>query len=513
MKAQKKKLAARLYDAIFPPPKTEKRHAAARTNRLNSGWTTQPTGANYETRMSLSPLIARSREAARDDLHIVSYLRLMRSNVIGQNGIGLQCRARLKNGRLNVKLNNRIEEAWWQWSHAEHCTVSGRLDWKGVQDLAVTHCERDGAFLIQMIEDNANPFGFSLKLWDVTWLDPTFSVTVPGRNRILMSIEVDADNKPVAYWMTTPQSETEYTPQQTQVRWRIPAEQIIHDFPNRVDESQVQGIPGIAPALLPAKNAYSYEESVIMAARHCVNDFAVLKNTTPDADANWDGAENDDGSPNHPLIDSAPLSITALLPGWEMEWRDAKHPTQNHPAFSQTLATKIAAALGVPYFLLIGDWTAVNFSSSRGGLGEFRERCRGYQAFIATTLCRRVYHAWLQAAWLKGKIEMTAAEYQELQNPIWQPRGFDYVDPKKDVETDILQLQYRLKTPSQIALERGEDYLDQLERWQSDEQLAMAKGRDINAIYSPKQIGAPPPADDEGDDLPKKPDKPDDADA
>jgi len=510
MKAQKK-LAARVWDAVFgPQPKTEKRHAAARTNRLNSGWTTQPTGANYETRMSLSVLIARAREAARDSLHIVNYLRLMRSNVIGQTGIGLQCRARLKNGKLNLKLNSRIEEAWWEWTHAENCTVSGGHDWKGVQDLAVTQCETDGAFLIQMIEDAPNPFGFSLKLWDVTWLDPTFNVTVPGRNRILMSVEIDADNKPVAYWMTTPQSETEYTPQQSQVRWRIPAEQIIHNFQHRA-ASQVQGIPGIAPALLPAKNAYSYEESVIMAARHCVNDFAVLKNTTPDADADWDGAENDDGSPNHPLIDSAPLSITALLPGWEMEWRDAKHPTQNHPAFSQTLDMKIAASLGVPYFLLIGDWTAVNFSSSRGGLGEFRERCRGYQAFIATTLCRRVFHAWLRAAWLTGKIEITAAEYQELQNPTWQPRGFDYVDPKKDVETDILQLQYRLKTPSQIALERGEDYLDQLERWQSDEQLAKAKGRDINAIYSPKQAAAAPPdgEDDPPDDT-EKPKKPDD---
>lgn len=509
---QQKKLAARLYDAIWPSKPTVKRHAAARSNRLNVGWTTQPTGANYETRMSLSTLIARAREAARDDLHIVSYLRLMRSNVIGQNGIGLQCRARLKNGRLNVKLNNRIEEAWWEWTHAEHCTVSGRLDWKGVQDLAVTHCERDGAFLIQMVEDAANPFGFSLKLWDVTWLDPTFNVTGPGRNRILMSVEVDADNKPVAYWMTTPQSEVEYTQPQTQMRWRIPAEQIIHDFPNRVDESQVQGIPGIAPALLPAKNAYSYEESVIMAARHCVNDFAVLKNTMADADAAWEGAENDDGSPNHPMIESAPLSITALLPGWEMEWRDAKHPTQNHPAFSQTLAMKIAASLGVPYFLLIGDWSAVNFSSSRGGLGEFRERCRSYQSFIATTLCRRVFHVWLRQAWLTGKIEMTAAEYQELQNPIWQPRGFDYVDPKKDVETDILQLQYRLKTPSQIALERGEDYLDQLERWESDEQLAMAKGRDINELYTPKQAAAPPTSEDDAKtDAPPKKEGTDDA--
>lgn len=508
-KQPKKKLAARLYDWFAPAkPAAQKRHyAAGRSSRLNSGWTTSPTSANYETRVSLSVLIARSREAARNDLHIVNYLRLMRANVIGQKGIGLQCRARLKNGRLNVKLNKRIEEAWWQWSHAETCTVSGKLDWKGVQDLAVTQCERDGAFLIQMIEDDANPFGFSLKTWDVTWLDPTYNVNVPGRNRIIMSIEIDANDKPVAYWMTEPVSENSFS-NRSRRPVRVPADQMIHEYLIHDDESQVHGIPGTAAALLPAKNSYSYNESVIMASRFAVNQFGILKNTTPDGIENFDGPQDDYGNLIHPEIDSSPLAITAMTPGWELDTFDPKHPTQNHSAFKQVLDMDIAAALGVPYFLLMGDWTAVNFSSSRGGLGEFRERCKSYQTFIATTLCRRVFHAWLKMAWLKGKIEMTAAEYEELQNPIWQPRGFDYVEPKKDVETDILQLQYRLKTPSQIALERGEDYLDQLERWASDEQLAAAKGRDINELYSPKQAAAAAPAEPDADEEPPPKGKP-----
>lgn len=504
-KKAKKKLSVRFYEWLTGNQTTQKRsYAAARPTRLNSGWTVTPTGANYETQVSLSTLIARSREAARDYLHIVNYLRLMRANVIGQKGIGLQSRARIQNGKykgtLNVDLNNRVEEAWWEWTHAENCTVSGRLDWKGVQDLVVTQCERDGAFLIQMI-DADNAFGFALKLWDVTWLDPTFNETLAQGNRVIMSVEIDADNTPVAYWLTTPASEINYTDRRTRTRTRIPADQMIHDFPNRVDESQVQGIPGVAAAVLPAKNAYSYEESVVMASRFATNQIAILKNTMPDAEADWEGAENDDGSPNHPLIDSAPLSITPVLPGWDMQQFKPEHPTQNHPEFTKKLDMKIAAALGVPYFLLIGDWEAVNFSSSRGGLGEFRERCKDYQAFIATTLCRRVFHAWLRRAMLSGKLSLTPEEYREVQNPMWQPRGFDYVDPKKDVETDILQLQYRLKTPSQIALERGEDYLDQLERWESDKRLAAGKGIDIDTIYAqPKQLtaGDKPDEDDDG---------------
>lgn len=507
----KKKLAARIYDAIFPTPAKSSRreYAAARSGRLNVGWTSSPTSANQEQSWSLNALIARSREAARDNLHIVNYLRLMRANVIGQSGIQLQSAAREADGKtLNLELNKRVEEAWWEWCHSETCTMSGKLDWKGIQDLAVTQCERDGAFLIQLVAAD-NDFGFSLRTFDVTWLDLNYNRTLQNGNRVIKSIELDAYDKPVAYWMMPPSSEINFVKNPTRQPVRVPADEIIHGMLIHDDESQIHGVPGTAAAILPAKNAYSYEESVIMASRVAVNNFAVLKNTVADADAGeYLGQENADGVAQNPTIDSSPLSITQLLPGWEMQWSKPEHPTQNHPAFSESLDMKIAVALGVPYFLLMGNWTAVNFSSSRGGLGEFRERCKSYQDFIATKLCRPVFHAWLRSAWLSGKLDLTPEEYLEVQNPTWQPRGFEYVDPSKDVETDVLRLQYRLATPSEIAAERGKDYLTRLEKWESDKKMAAEHGQDIDEVYAPKQLAAgaslDPMPGDAGTDPPKK---------
>lgn len=505
----KKKLAARVYDAIFPPKQHKRTYAAAKVNRLNAGWPTSPTGANYERRVSLATLIARSRQAARDDLHIVNYLRLMRANVIGQNGIKLQAQAQRRNGKLNVPLNERVETAWWAWTHAETCTVSGKLDWKGIQDLAVTQCERDGAFLIEMIETD-NAFGFALRTWDVTWLDETFNENKPGQNRIIMSVEVDDYDKPVAYWLTTPTSELMFAKSRT--RRRVPAEQIIHGFKILDDESQVRGVPGTAAALLLAKNAYSYSESVVMASRVGANQFGVLKNTAPDGgEPAYSGQEDDEGSPQHPFIESSPLSITPLLPGWELQQFKPDHPTQNHQAFKETLDMDVAVALGVPYFLLMGNWKAVNFSSSRGGLGEFRERCKSEQNFYATTLCRRVYNAWLRSAWATGALQITPAEYLELQNPEWQARGFDYIDPEKDTKTDILRLQYGLAAPSEVQAERGKDYVDHLKKLQADDKLAATFGQDNKTLYAPP-TSAPPPApagkdDDEGEIVDEKDDE------
>ncbi|MBK8468097.1 MAG: phage portal protein [Chloracidobacterium sp.] len=490
-KQKKKKLSVRIWDALFPP-KNERAYAAAKRTRLNADWPTTPTGANYEQKVSLSTLIARSRIAARDYLHIASYLQLMRANVIGRKGIQLQSRARKGNGKLNVKLNQHVEEEFWKWGQPETCTLAGNLDWKGVQDLCLTQRERDGAFLIQMI-DADNEYGFSLKVWDVTWFDFTYNDTRTDGNRIIMSIEFDARDKPVAYWLTTPTSEMMFTRNRSRTRTRIPAEQMIHGFRILEDASQVHGVPELAPALLPAKNTYSYVESVTMASRVSANQFAILKNTSGDAEAQFTGKETDDGNETNPLIDSSPLAITQMLPGWELQQFKPDHPTQNHPAFKETLDMDVATALRVPYFLLMGNWKAVNFSSSRGGLGEFRERCKSDQEFYANTLCRRVFHAWVFRAWLHGKLDITAAQFNEIQNPAWQPRGFAYVDPTKDAQTDVLRLQNRLTTPSRVHAEGGEDYADFLKQWAADKELAQeVTGTDIDELYAPKQTSEAP---------------------
>lgn len=499
----KKKFAIRLYEALFPQAMT-RTYAAAKVNRLNAGWTSYSTSANYESRSSLDALIARSRQMARDDLHITNYLRLMRSCIIGIDEIKLQSDARTARGKLNVKLNQRVEEAWWRWTHEENCTISKKLCWKEVQEMAVTHYERDGAFLIQKIFDADNPFGFALKLWDITWLDLTYNEVLKNGRRIVMSIELDAYDRPIAYYLTTPNSEVTFSRGQTRTRTRVPAEEIVHGVYNLDDESQVHGIPGTAAALLPAKNAYSYTESVVMASRASVNTFGVLKNTMPDGEEQFTGQENSEGTPQHPFINSSPLSITPLLPGWELQQFKPEHPTQNHPQFKQSLDMDIAVALGVPYFLLMDNWEAVNFSSSRGGLGEFRDRCRAKQKFIINKLCRPIFNAWLRQAWLTGQLQLTADEFEEIKNPAWQPRGFDYIKPTEDIAADVEKLRNRLTTPSAILAEKGIDYVDYLDRWVSDKELAASKGVDIEAIYSEQKAAAATPAKDDGDDPPPK---------
>jgi capsid protein len=195
------------------------------------------------------------------------------------------------------------------------------------------------------------------------------------------------------------------------------------------------------------------------------------------------------------------LAITQLPPNYELEQFDPKQPTQNHAAFAKNILMGVAAALDCPYFYLAGDMEAVNFSSSRVGLDDARDIWKGLQDFVATTLCREVYHAWARSAYMSGQLEITPEEFAEIQNPLWRARGWRYIDPTKDVASDVERLKNRLTTPSNILAEQGVDYVDFLETWKEDKELAMQYGVDIEAIYSePQPVAEPATKESEPDD-------------
>lgn len=500
------KLAERIYDWWTAKPEPAKRsYAAARRNNQNANWSVMPTGANYETRISLAALIARSRQASRDDPHLSKFLNLTVSNVIGPKGIRLQANARGKDGKLDIELNKMVEEQWRIWNYAENCTMSGKLDWIGVQTLAITQVERDGAFLIEIVDGVDNPFGVSLKTWDVTWLDFMYNETLPNGNRIIMSIEVDNDHRPIAYWLTTPPTEITFTNHRDRRRTRIPAERMIHAFRVLDDESQVHGVPKFKAVLLTAKNFHAYVEGVIQSARMAANIPFFFKQSVTDG-AEFTGAENPEtGAEMIPLMDVSNMALNAIPPGWERDEYDPKQPTQNHAAFTKTILMEMAAGLGIPYFYLAGDMEAVNFSSSRVGLDDARDMWRGDQNFIATKLCRRVFNVWLRSALLTGALDITLEQYKELQNPTWRARGWKYIDPTKDITADVTALENNLATYTDILAERGEELSDFLERRKAEIELGKTFGIDL--VIQPKQLGAAPAEPDKDETPPPPPPK------
>jgi len=503
MAKQQKKLAARLYDAIWPgqPQKSvvKRGYQAAKLNRQNADWTIRPTSENWELRQSLFALRGRSREAARNDPYLSRYLDLTRENVVGPKGIQLQSRATKSDGTLDAPVNKTVEDAWREWGHADTCTITGKLDWKGVQHLVATQVERDGESLVQMIPDSLNPFGFSLKVINVDYLNEFYNTQHTNGNRIIMSVEIDADDKPVAYWLTTPASDVMFAQKRELTRTRVPADQMLHIFVPNFDESQVRGIPAFAPVLLTAKTFQSYLLGVVQSARFASNVFGFIEDTTPDGSEPYTGADDLEGRATDPVIDVSPLSMNELPPNKKFSQIDPKQPTQNHSEFSKRILIEYGAGLGIPYFLLANDWEATNYSSSRGGLDATRDMWREKQQFLASMLCRPVFQAWSRQAFLSGKLEIAASKFMSIQNPEWKGRGWRYVDPVKDIGASVVALENKLSCWTDEYAEQGKDFQAEMLKIKAEQDFAKSIGLDLVAVTTVKVADAgTAPTDEEG---------------
>jgi lambda family phage portal protein len=403
---RKSKLAVRIYERLFAPAKrkTVKRYAGARRTRLNADWSTSSTTANWNLRTSLAALRGRSRQMCRDVPLFKKYLRMVRTNIIGPKGLQLMCRAYLEDEKtLDAKLNKRVQAAWWKWGFAENCSITGKLDWLAAQRLFVTQLARDGEVLVQKMRAD-NPFGIALKFWNVDYLDETYNDTLPGGNRVIMSVEIDGNDRPVAYWLTTPASDITFTVRRERQRTRIPADQMIHAFLVLDDETQVRGVPWFHAVLLEGKNLAVYKGGVLDSCKMMAMSGGFFTKTLEDGVPPPIGEEDEDGVEKEITVDFSPASFHIAPDGYKFEQFDPKQPTQNHAEYVKLLEGEIAAGLDVPYFDLTGDLSNVNYSSARVGQADERDVWRELQDFVAGVFCREIYHSWVLSSMLTGAV-------------------------------------------------------------------------------------------------------------
>jgi lambda family phage portal protein len=472
-------------------------YEAARVSRLTNDWTTVNTSANWELRRSLRVLRARSKWLARNNDYVKKFLSMVRTNVAGPHGMKMQARAVNQKGDLDELLNRKVETAWKLWAHKETASASGKLSWTDIQRKACTTIARDGEVLVRAIVAD-NQFGFALKFISVDWLDETLNERLTNGNRIIMSVEIDDNDRPVAYWLTPPTSDYQFLDNNVRARTRVPAEEIIHfylpDDENADDDCQTRGVPWIHTAMHRLKILGAYEEAELVAARVGASAMGFFKKTSPDEDDDYDGKDDDDGE-DGALIESAePGTFFKLPEDYEFEKWDPSHPNQSYGPFTKGVLRGIAAGLDVAYFVLAEDLEGVNYSSARIGLMSEREQWRALQQFMIEHFERTVYLMWLKSAMLSGALNIRVMDYKRLLEPLFQPRGWAWVDPKTDAVATVTGIDNGFDTITDTLAEQGKDIEEFIATRKRELKLMEEAGIELNAA-KPAPTGAP--ADDE----------------
>jgi len=445
---------------VFSSPAPQfRRLQAARLDRLTGDWMATEQSINQDLRNDLNRTRARGRDLALNNDYATKFVGMVKNNIIGPGGIRLQVRVEDKPGSPDRLANAAIEAAWRDWG--QHCDITGQQTLRDMCATLVGGLPADGEFLVRMVrgQESGNKYGLALQIIDVDRIDTSYNQgATANSNAVIMGVEVNAYRRPVALHLFVAHPNDGAT--SSRQRMRLDINDTLHRF--KVERAeQLRGIPWMAPGMISLHHLGNFKLSALLAAEHGANHYGFF--TTPDGQS--------------PLgTDEAGVTVTASQPGTfdtlpsgvGFQAYESKYPNEVFGPFVKTTLQRIASGWRVAYHSLANDLEGVSYSSIRSGSLEERDRWSDDQEWFIAAFMEPVYQAWLQTALLMGAITMPngsplpASKLAKFSRHDWQPRRWEWVDPKGDMEAKILAVKAGIMSPQDLASSMGYDFDDVL---------------------------------------------------
>lgn len=452
---------------------------AAETPSWTESWSTTTGSLNQDIERGLAIAVARCRDLTRNNDWGRGFMIRMRSNILGPRGMTLQ--VRMKRGEVADKpANDQVESFWAGWGKRGNCEVTGRLNWRQCERLMLDHWARDGEILVRLLPGRG-PYGFQIQILDPLLLDITYRGT-HGGNRVRLGVEIDDDDRPVAYWLRG-NTDGDYLAAGHGVhrRVRVPAEDIIHHFITE-EAGQLRGLPWLVAGARRLWLVRDYEQSAAVASSNAAKRVGFFVSPNPNGETPSGFADQvisaalDAAKASGKVLTPAEIqAITAsaqkfstvapgqydtLPQGYDFKAHDSQYPHINYGEYIKECIRGFSAGVGMSYVTAGNNLEAVNFSSARVGILDERELFKLLQEDFCESINERIFaHAFkyglLTAPELGGFASRRKAE--ALAAATWQMRRWAGIDPAKEANANDTNLANRLTSPQRIMTERGDD--------------------------------------------------------
>lgn len=467
-------------------PLKKRAYAGANQGRLFSDFVASSRSADEEIKGALKVLRNRCRDLARNNAYARRFINLAKANTVGDRGVTLQVKARNDNGTMDNIGNDQIEIAYKRWGRMGQCSVDGKISWVDAQRLFIENLVRDGEVLVRLVK-YPNDFGFALEFIESDLLDEEYNVTLPNGNRIRMGVELDSFNRPIAYHLFTAHPGDNSTMWMGKSYNRVPAEKMIHAFlPERA--MQTRGSPWMAPVISDLKMLNGYREAELVAARVGASKMGFFTSPT------GDGFTPDDTDNKVPIMEAEPGTFHQLPDGVQFQQFDPTHPTTAFADFEKAILRGIASGLGVSYTSLANDLEGVSYSSIRQGALEDRDQWKIVQDFLIQHFVEPVYRAFLLSIMQNAVINIPESRFDKFaEATVFRARGFQWVDPLKEMNASVVGLQNGLLSMQDIANQQGRDVEEIFDQIQAEKEMAARYG--LSMAFQPFGNKAPIPAE------------------
>ena len=411
----------------------------AARGRRTDGWRAPGTSADTEIATAGTLLRDRMRDLVRNNPHAAKAVSALVNNIIGS---GIIPRAASGNDKLDAKVN----ALWEKWS--SQCDADGQLDFLGLQTLACRQMIEAGEVLIRRRPRRSSD-GFDvplqLQLLEADMLDATINRDLNDGGKIVQGIEFNQIGQRRSYWLYAQHPGDSVISSKMRLNSQpIPAVDVLHLYEKQ--RLQVRGVPWGTPVMRTLRDLddWTQAELVRKKTEACVVGIVL-------------GADEADQGIAPSVVDSDGNRVEQFEPGLIAYARGGKDIKFNQPAttagVTEWLRAQlhiVAAGFRMPYELLTGDLSQVNYSSIRAGLVEFRRLIDAVQwQIIIPMFCQPIWEWFVQTAWAAGQLPQPVIAVK------WSPPRFEAVDPLKDSMADLMAMRSGTMTLAQAIARQG----------------------------------------------------------
>lgn len=467
-------------------------YAGAALGRHTDGWKARSTSADTEIYSGGRRLRDRARDLVRNNPHAAKAVSVFSTNLIGD---GIMPRPDTGSDRRDKK----IKRAFDRW--CEQCDADGQLDFYGIQTLAVREMVEGGEVLARRrwrLSSDGYTIPVQVQLLEADYLADWRHGLLPNGSREIQGVAFNAIGKRTGYWMCADHPGNNFGTGAGFAASFVPASDIAHLYEKQ--RTQARGVSWFAPVVRRIRDAddWNFAEGI----RKKIEASAVAFVTSGD-DMDQGLAASTDGTPQ--IVDAAGNLIERFSPGLIGYLRGGKDVKFNAPAtiggveeYNRVSARDVATGVRIPYELLSGDLSNVNFSSARVGIVEFRRFCSAVQwQIIVPMLLAPLWRWFCEAAFLAGEIDA-------IDIPVkWSMPKWEAIQPLQDAQADLILMRSGQRSPQDVIAARGYnpvDVLDEVAAWNamldakkivldSDPRKTALKGAIQSGVTSPAADG------------------------
>ncbi len=474
-----------LFARTFPALALKREITKAKLQRYYDGakasGSRRPVGADVSPQLLTQNGGERLRQYARnlDENHdlAIGVLDSLVNNVIG-TGLPIRPLIKDRTGALHTDANLTMAKILEVWSRT--ATADGTTPFGHAQRLLARSWLRDGETFVHRLKGAMGGYKhpgmipYSLELLEADYVP--YNLTQDKPTPIVQGVELSRWYRPLAYYVAKSHPGDMWAPESGAAAGffgpgeftRLDAGNVSHlKLARRIN--QVRGVSLLHGVIRRLEDIKDYEESEREAARVAAS-FTGFIERSPDAYTQRGEEEEGDRT----LEMSPGMIFDNLLPGESVGTISSDRPSSLVNDFISGQMRRVAAGTGTNYSTISRDYEG-SYSSQRQSMVEARPAYDTLRQYFVEVLIRPVYTELVQMAQLSGALILPrSVDPDTIYDVAIAGVTMAYVDPKKEVEADILKIQAGLASRSQVISDRGGD------------PLVVAKQRDNDvALFGP----------------------------